>query len=95
MGISLPESVDSSLFYNLLKLTLALNPETTLEKMSESRQEAVCLFARMLSQNLMKQGVSEDTLTGLILRSFCLGHEWALRHWGLWNTDNNFYPDTR
>ncbi len=92
-------NIDAQLFDLLSQTASDAKVENTIDLLPEERRQTAYLFLAALAcrseeeyetvKKLLEDGQPlneefKDRLA-LVTRAFCVGHDWVLNNWGLWN----------
>ncbi len=92
-------NIDGRLFEQLSKTADDAKVENTIDLLAEDRRKTTYLFLSALAcrsateyenvKRLLEEGKPLDDdfkdRLALVTRAFCIGHDWVLNNWGLWN----------
>ena len=74
--------MDTDFYNELIQIANEMGPETSLERLTPAKQKALAQFFKSMTE-VAPQPTKSD-IGAIAAWAFCVGHEWALRHWGLW-----------
>lgn len=75
--------MDTDFYNELVKISKEVRVETTLQKLSLDKQLTLNEFFKDMVKTAPERPTEIEVRT-IAGWAFCIGHEWALRHWALW-----------